>query len=156
MQSVCVLNHPINENLCEYDPTRLDNGSDTYADNMEPLVYADNDLGHKAMALLYNKDQRRRLEAKPCGTLKTLIQLPSPDLENVPSWLANCFQALTNERRFRPTQGDCHALSSIPYFNIEVGFKFDIELALPDEEDEWGEYDSIEEKMVLLEGLCWK
>ena len=84
--------------------------------------------------------------------------LPFSGSDQEPEWLANCRQAMQEERRYEPNEEDMAVMSNINHFNFGVKY-FYINWWMPTAAgDDNGNYDfeSQDEFLVLLEGLCWE
>ena len=168
MESVCVLDHVIDNWL---NPQSYRQEDDHYLERMsgcnpvnpnifyDRLWLSDNEYGQKAKSMLYD---RGRCEIKPVGLLSHKVKLPT-DSEDSP-WIQNCFQELENNRLYEPGEEDLIALSNIPHFDVEVGFKLSIKTVTTaggsmDEMTAWDrehDFTSNDNMMVAIEGLLWK
>jgi len=159
MESVCVLDQTVDEQLDSEDEHRINctSGTGKYdAPFCDSVVFANNEFGRKAESMLYNRNDFYTI--KPQGQFVTQVMLPG--LEGlIPTWLLHCNQARINDRKYVPTQDDLSALSRIPHFDINVGFRFDFVVTTHQfGEGTYGSQDieSLNEMMVIIEGLCWK
>lgn len=157
LQSVCVLNQGISAEVDDLDGEACHLRGISFLDYDESarLSFVDNGYGQKAESLLYNSDDDGRLIIHLGGCFYSFVQLPGPEEENVPAWLANCYEACQDGRRYEPSARDRRALAKIQYFDIEVGFDIHPNAVVWEHWlDDWplGE----KAKMVILEGLCWE
>jgi hypothetical protein len=100
-----------------------------------------------------------RWQIKPMGTLTHKVKFPG-ESEGSP-WIQNCFRELENKRPYEPGKEDLLALSSIPHFDVEVGFRFSIKkvtqrggTSMDDMMMDYEyEFRTTDETMVIIEGL---
>ena len=90
------------------------------------------------------------------GEMNFRALLPPPGSQEEPDWLRNLRR---DGEDFTPNSQDQEALSSIPYFSfaleqLEFGFNARRRYV---EDEEWGlDFDSQDDLMIAMEGLCWE
>ena len=94
------------------------------------------------------------------GTIALAPLLPFSGSDQEPTWLANCRQAIEEERHYEPNEEDMAVLSNISHFNFGVKH-FYINWWMPtaatgDDNGNCMNFESQDEFLVVLEGLCWE
>lgn len=146
-KSVCLLH----DGIMEYSECRGEEHiayTDVYAGD---LVFAASKAGCIARTLI---SDRSFSMVHVDSTITLAPLLPVPGSEDEPQWLENCRQALAERRKHDPNEDDMLALSKLEHFLFGLK-QFTIDF-LPATEEEISEFESQNDFMVALEGLCWE
>jgi hypothetical protein len=117
------------------------------------VKFAATDSGKTARSLL---NERNVVEVSVEAELHLVPMLPSSTSNNEPMWLRNCREAISQEFRYEPNESDKAVLSKISHFDFGVK-KLTVVWRLEDPHtDDFYEFKSQDEVLVVLEGLCWE
>jgi hypothetical protein len=117
------------------------------------VKFAATDSGKTARSLL---NERNVVEVSVEAELHLVPMLPSSTSNNEPMWLRNCREAISQEVHYEPNESDKAVLSKISHFDFGVK-KLTVVWRLEDPHtDDFYEFKSQDEVLVVLEGLCWE
>ena len=83
------------------------------SNDVSRILFADTDAGCTAKCMMEDPGVD---DINLKGTVQFAAMLPSPGSDDEPTWLANCRQAVEQNRRYLPNQDDMSVLSRIPCF----------------------------------------
>lgn len=158
MQSVCIMDEDNMDCATGGDQDPAEEVVRFHYHSKDSLRFADNKAGYNAKLL---SEQRIFSRLGLNGEFCLKATLPDPDSEEEPLWLANSRHAVrtmnSENQVYNPDAKDQAALKGIPSFDYEVlrfNFTFRVSTDMPF--DFWDEFDSQDDMMIALEGLCWQ